>query len=48
MTDLERCNREIAEAEAHLRAGHPDMEGLLQQLQDWCAERRRILFGAGT
>jgi len=32
MTDIEPCDREIAEAEAMLRVGHRDVEGLLQQL----------------
>ena len=37
---LERCNREIAQAEAQLRAGHEDMEGLLLKLMDWSNEKR--------
>jgi len=45
MTDIERCDKEMAEAEAMLRAGHRDMEGLLQQLMDWSIERR-LLSGA--
>ena len=47
MTDIERCDKEIAEAEAMLRAGHRDVEGLLQQLMDWSIERR-LLSGRGT
>ncbi|HMC59906.1 MAG TPA: hypothetical protein VKJ01_12000 [Candidatus Solibacter sp.] len=47
MTDIERCDKEIAEAEAMLRAGHRDMEGLLLQLMDWSIERR-LLSGRGT
>jgi cellobiose-specific phosphotransferase system component IIA len=35
MTDIERCDKEIAQAEAMLRAGHRDMGKLLQQLTDW-------------
>ena len=42
MTDVERCDKEIAQAEAMLRAGHRDMEGLLQQLMDWATERRLL------
>lgn len=37
---IERCEREIAEAEAQLRAGHPDIEGLCRALIDWNVERR--------
>ena len=40
MTDIERCDKEIAEAEAMLRAGHRDVTGLLLQLMDWSIERR--------
>ena len=45
MTDIERCDKEIAEAQAMLHAGHRDIEGLLQQLMDWAIERR-LLSGA--
>lgn len=45
MTDIERCDKEIAEAVEMLRAGRRDMEGLLQQLMDWSIERR-LLSGA--
>lgn len=37
---IERCRREIAEIEALLLAGHPDVEGLCLALSDWCAELR--------
>jgi hypothetical protein len=47
MTDIERCDKEMADAEAMLRAGHRDMEGLLLQLMDWAIERR-LLSGTRT
>ena len=47
MTDIERCNKEIAGAEAMLRAGHREVAGLLLQLMDWSIERR-LLSGRGT
>ena len=47
MTDIERCDKEIAEAKAMLRAGHRVVAGLLQQLMDWSIERR-LLSGRGT
>ena len=43
MTDLERCDREIAECEAELRAGNRDIYGVLLALLDWRTERRIIL-----
>lgn len=42
---MERCLREIAEIEAELLAGHPDVEGLCLALSDWWAELR-IIQGA--
>jgi hypothetical protein len=39
---MERCKREIAEVEATLRAGHPDVEGLCRALSDWCGELRLV------
>ena len=39
MTELERCDSEIREIELQLRAGNPDMAGLLLALVDWRAER---------
>lgn len=41
--DLERCEKEIAEVEAQLRAGHPDLDGLTRALADWSEEKRTIL-----
>jgi len=38
--EIERCRREISEAEALLRAGHPDVVGLCLALADWSAELR--------
>jgi hypothetical protein len=40
---IERCRREIARAEALLRAGHPDVAGLCLALSDWSAELRLLL-----
>lgn len=40
---IERCEREIAEIEQKLRAGHPDVEGLCRGLMDWSEARRMIL-----
>jgi hypothetical protein len=45
MRELERCDREIAEVERLLRAGHRDVEGLCRALIDWNVERR-ILLGS--
>ena len=45
MADLDliaRCDAEIANAEALLRAGHPDVQGLLLALSDWTREKRLI------
>ena len=41
---MERCRREIAAIEAELRAGNPDVQGLVLALSDWSAELR-ILEG---
>ncbi len=38
--EIERCHREMAEAEALLRAGHPDVAGLCLALHDWAQELR--------
>ena len=35
-----RCRREIAEIEALLLAGQPDVEGLCLALSDWSSELR--------
>jgi hypothetical protein len=37
---MDRCRREIAAIEAELRAGNPDVRGLLLGLADWHAELR--------
>ena len=42
MTQLERCDVEIRHVELLIRAGHPDMEGLLLALADWSTERRLL------
>jgi hypothetical protein len=42
MAELERCSKEIAEAERNLRAGHRQVEAILQQLMDWSIERRLL------
>jgi hypothetical protein len=39
---IARCDAEIANAEALLRAGHPDLQGLLLALSDWIREKRLI------
>lgn len=44
LRDVARCHVEIAEIERLLRAGHPDLSGLLLALHDWSAELR-ILNG---
>ena len=41
---MERCRREIAAIEAELRAGNPDVQGLVLALSDWSVELR-ILEG---
>ena len=38
--DIDRCRREVATAEAQLRAGDPDVQGLCLALSDWSAELR--------
>ena len=40
---MERCRREIADVEAELLAGNPDIEGLCLALSDWSAELRLIM-----
>ena len=37
---MARCEREMAEAEALLRSGHPDVAGLCLALHDWAQELR--------
>jgi hypothetical protein len=39
---VDRCRAEIDEAERLLRAGHPDVEGLVLALADWSQELRMI------
>lgn len=41
--EVERCHREIAEAEHLLRSGHPDVAGLCLALADWSAELKILL-----
>ena len=43
-TVIERCRREIAEIEALILTGHPDVQGLCQALADW-SEELRLLEG---
>ncbi len=38
--EMDRCRAEIADIEALLQAGHPDVEGLCMALSDWSAELR--------
>ena len=38
--ELERCRQEIAEIEAQILAGHPDVTGLCLALHDWAQELR--------
>ncbi len=45
MTELERCDGEIREHEANLRAGHPEVAGLFRALLDWRTERRLLMRG---
>jgi hypothetical protein len=45
--DFERCRQEIAEIEALILAGHPDIGGLCLGLSDWSAELR-ILESEGA
>src|SRR5512147_2727823 len=39
-TEMVRCQREIAAAEAALLSGHPDVAGLCLALSDWSTELR--------
>ncbi len=38
--EIERCRREIAEIEALISEGNPDVSGLCLALSDWWAELR--------
>jgi len=40
--EIARCRGEVAAVEAQIRAGQPDVEGLLLALADWCAELRLL------
>ena len=42
---IDQCRREISAIENQLRAGHPELHGLLLALADWSVELR-ILLGA--
>lgn len=44
---MERCRSEIAAAEAQIRAGHPDLQGLCLALADWSAELRLLRTAQG-
>ena len=44
---MERCRREIANIEAEIRAGNPDLPGLCLALSDWWAELRILQNEAG-
>jgi hypothetical protein len=37
---MDRCRREIADIEAEILAGNPDLPGLCLALSDWYAELR--------
>ena len=39
---MARCRREIAEIEAQIRNGNPQLEGLALALSDWSAELRLL------
>ena len=43
MTELERCDEQIREHEANLRAGHPEVAGLFRALLDWRMEYRLLM-----
>jgi hypothetical protein len=40
LLEIERCEREIAEAENMLRGNHSDVAGLCLAISDWSRERR--------
>ena len=48
MTELERCDEQIREHEANLRAGHPEVAGLFRALLDWRMERRLLIGTLGN
>jgi hypothetical protein len=39
---IARCRQELAEIERLLKAGHPDLEGLVRALVDWSGELRLL------
>ena len=41
--EVERCRSEIANVQTQLRAGHPDVEGLVLALADWSQELRILM-----
>ena len=41
--EVDQCRREVENVEAQLRAGHPDVEGLVLALADWSQELRILL-----
>jgi hypothetical protein len=45
--EIARCRRERDVAEAALRAGHPDVQGLCRALVDWSAELRLLQASQG-
>ena len=48
MTEMERCDEQIREHEANLRAGHPEVAGLFRALLDWRMERRLLIGTLGN
>ncbi len=42
MSEIDRCDREIESAKDLLRAGHPDVAGLMLAVHDWQQERRLL------
>lgn len=42
ISDLERCDREIARVRREAFSGNPDVEGILLAIKDWNAERELI------
>ena len=41
--EVDRCRSEIGIIQSQLRAGHPDVEGLVLALADWSQELRILL-----
>jgi hypothetical protein len=46
--EVDRCHAQIADIEALLLAGHPDVEGLCLALSDWSTELRIIESHVGS